>query len=172
MNTNYVYKKVGSVKFGLLSPKQIKQMSFVKVVTPELYDREGYPVDGGLMDLRMGVIDPGLRCKTCGLKLKECPGHFGYIELARPVIHIKFVPLILNLLRCTDRETGRILIPDEKIDQYKEELAAAEEEGGLDARRAKIKEIISGLKTITKSPHSKAKQYPITLEKPSTFYEN
>ncbi len=172
MNSNYVYKKVDSVVFGLLSPKQIKQMSFVKVVTPELYDREGYPVDGGLMDLRMGVIDPGLRCKTCGLKLKECPGHFGYIELARPVIHIKFIPLILTLLRCTDRETGRILIPDEKIEFYREELAKAELEGGLDARRAKIKEIIASLKTISKSPHSGSKQYPITLEKPSTFYEN
>lgn len=170
--TNYVYKKVDSVTFGLLSPKMIRQMSFVKVVTPELYDREGYPVDGGLMDLRMGVIDPGLRCKTCGLKLKECPGHFGYIELARPVVHIKFVPLILTLLRCTDRETGRILIPDEKIPQYNLDLAQAELEGGLDGRRAKIKEIISSLKTITKSPHSKAKQFPIELEKPSTFIEN
>ena len=58
----FIYKKVDSVTFGLLSPKMIKQMSFAKVVTPELYDREGYPVDGGLMDLRMGVIDPGLKC--------------------------------------------------------------------------------------------------------------
>ncbi|MFT4312822.1 MAG: DNA-directed RNA polymerase subunit A' [Candidatus Woesearchaeota archaeon] len=172
MNSKLVYKKVDNVVFGLLSPKQIKQMSFVKVVTPELYDREGYPVDGGLMDLRMGVIDPGLRCKTCGLKLKECPGHFGYIELARPVVHIKFIPLILTLLRCTDRETGRVLIPDEKIEMYKDELAKVELEGGLDARRAKIKEIIASLKTVSKSPHSGAKQYPITLEKPSTFYEN
>jgi DNA-directed RNA polymerase subunit A' len=63
-------------------------MSSAKIVTPELYDKEGYPVDGGLMDVRLGVIDPGLKCKTCGLKLKECPGHFGYIELARPVLHI------------------------------------------------------------------------------------
>ncbi|MFT4312513.1 MAG: DNA-directed RNA polymerase subunit A' [Candidatus Woesearchaeota archaeon] len=171
-SSNYVYKKVDSVVFGLLSPKMIKQMSFVKVVTPELYDREGYPVDGGLMDLRMGVIDPGLRCKTCGLKLKECPGHFGYIELARPVIHVKFVPLILNLLRCTDHETGRILIPDEKITEYAKALDKAELEGGLDARRAMIKEIIASLKTIKKSPHSKAKQKSITLEKPTTFLED
>ena len=63
----------------------------MKIVTPELYDREGYPVDGGLMDIRLGVIDPGLRCKTCGGKIKECLGHFGHIELARPVIHINFV---------------------------------------------------------------------------------
>ena len=67
----YVYKKVKSIVFSILSPKLIKKMASAKVVTPELYDKEGYPVDGGLMDIRLGVIDPGLRCKTCGSKLKE-----------------------------------------------------------------------------------------------------
>ncbi len=172
MEDKFNYKKVGSITFGLLSPKQIKKMAFAKVVTPELYDREGYPVDGGLMDLRMGVIDPGLKCKTCGLRLKECPGHFGYIELARPVMHIKFVPIVLNLLRSTCNETGRVLIPEDKIETYKEELNKVELESGIDGRRKKIKEIIADLKTITKSPWSKKKQYPISLEKPSTFIEN
>ena len=72
MNRSHAYKKVERITFGLLSPKMIKKMSVAKVVTPELYDREGYPVDGGLMDIRLGVIDPGLRCKTCSGKLKEC----------------------------------------------------------------------------------------------------
>ena len=83
-------------------------MASAKIVTPELYDKEGYPVDGGLMDIRLGVIDPGLRCKTCGSKLKECIGHFGHIELARPIIHVKFTPLILNLLKSTCRDCGRV----------------------------------------------------------------
>ena len=91
MEGEYVYKKVDSIVFGVFSPKQIHKMAAVKIVTPELYDKEGYPVDGGLMDVRLGVIDPGLRCKTCGGKLKECTGHFGYIELARPIIHFKFI---------------------------------------------------------------------------------
>ncbi len=60
----YVFKKVSNVVFGVLGPKMIKKMAAAKVVTPELYDKEGYPVDGGLMDVRLGVIDPGLRCKT------------------------------------------------------------------------------------------------------------
>ncbi|MCG2719552.1 MAG: hypothetical protein L6266_02325, partial [Nanoarchaeota archaeon] len=68
----YTYKKIDRITFSLLSPKMIKKMAAAKVVTPELYDREGYPVDGGLMDIRLGVIDPGLRCKTCSGKLKEC----------------------------------------------------------------------------------------------------
>src|SRR3989338_3916398 len=114
----YVYKKVGSIIFGMLSPDNIKKMAATKLVTPELYDKEGYPVDGGLMDTHLGIIDPGLRCKTCAGKLKECPGHFGYIELARPIIHIKYAPLILNVLRGTCKVCNRILIKEEAIKRY------------------------------------------------------
>lgn len=168
----YVHKKVDRIEFGFMSPKAIKEMASAKIVTPELYDKEGYPVDGGLMDIRLGVIDPGLKCKTCGGKLKECPGHFGYIELARPVIHIKFVSLIYDLVRCTCRDCGRILIPKQKIDKALDDLDSAELEGGLIARRDKIKEMIVEMKTINQCPHCKAKQFKITLEKPSTFLED
>ena len=93
----YIHKQVKSINFGVLSPKMIMKMASAKVVTPELYDKEGYPVDGGLMDIRLGVIDPGLSCKTCGSKLKECIGHFGYIELARPIVHINYVKVVLDV---------------------------------------------------------------------------
>ena len=29
----------------------------------------------------MGVIDPGLRCKTCAGRAGECPGHFGHVAI-------------------------------------------------------------------------------------------
>ena len=168
----YIYKQVRSITFSVLSPKMIKKMASAKIVTPELYDKEGYPVDGGLMDIRLGVIDPGLRCKTCGSKLKECIGHFGYIELARPIIHVKFINIIVTLLKCACRECGRILIPDNKISKFKEVLDQVEKESGIEERRQKVREIISGLKTINKCPHCKAKQKKITLEKPTTFLED
>jgi len=168
----YVFKKVDKMVFGLLSPKMIKQMASAKIVTPELYDKEGYPVDGGLMDTRLGIIDPGLKCKTCGSKLKECSGHFGYIELARPIIHIKFVKIVMSLLRGTCRDCGRILIPKNKIDKYKKELDKIEDEMGMEGRRAKIKDIITNLRTISKCPWCKAKQQKVTLEKPTTFLES
>ncbi len=168
----FTYKKVDRIIFGMLSPKMIKKMASAKVVTPELYDKEGYPVDGGLMDIRLGVIDPGLKCKTCGSKLKECIGHFGYIELARPIIHIKFVGLILTLLRCTCRDCGKILIPKNKVDKYAEELDQVEEMMGLEERRRRIKSIIASLKTVSKCPHCKARQFKVAVEKPYTFIEN
>ena len=61
-----IYKKIDEIDFSMQSPDFIKETSSAKIVTAELYEREGYPVDGGLMDVRLGVIDPGLRCKTCG----------------------------------------------------------------------------------------------------------
>jgi len=169
---HYVFKQVAKVSFGVLDPKMIKKMASAKVVTPELYDKEGYPVDGGLMDVRLGVIDPGLRCKTCGSKLKECIGHFGYIELARPVMHIKFISVIYNLLRCSCRECGRVLIPKDKIAKAKAALDKVEQEEGVEVRRAAVKTLIASLKTVSKCPHCKAKQFKISLEKPSTFIED
>ena len=167
----YIFKNVKNIVFGVLSPKLIKKMASAKIVTPELYDKEGYPVDGGLMDIRLGVIDPGLKCKTCGSKLKECVGHFGYIELARPIVHVKFVPLILNLLRSTCRDCGRVLIPKAKITRYLQVLKEIEDEKGLESRREKIKEIISATKANNKCPHCNARQQKISLEKPTTYVE-
>ncbi len=169
---DFIFKKVGSITFGIMSPKFIKGTASAKIVTPELYDKEGYPVDGGLMDVRLGVIDPGLKCKTCGLKLKECPGHFGYIELARPAIHIKFIELGLDLLRLTCRECARILLPDEKISDLHGELATISQYGTDAERRNYLKEVVAGLKTITKCPHCLAKQLKVKLEKPTTFMED
>jgi|TARA_B100001971_G_C18260680_1_gene586544 DNA-directed RNA polymerase subunit A' len=168
----YVSKKVKSIVFSVFSPKMMKKLASAKIVTPELYDKEGYPVDGGLMDIRLGVIDPGLKCKTCGSKLKECIGHFGYIELARPVIHIKFTNIVLNMLRCTCRACGRILVPNNKIETIKEKLDGVEKEKGIEERRKTIKNIISATKTVNKCPYCKARQYKVTLDKPTTFIEN
>ena len=52
-------------------------------------DETGHkPKMGGLADPRLGTIDRNFKCQTCGEGMAECPGHFGHIELARPVFHI------------------------------------------------------------------------------------
>ncbi len=168
----YVYKKVGAIVFGLFSPKQIKKMAAAKIVTPELYDKEGYPVDGGLMDVRLGVIDPGLKCKTCGGKLKECIGHFGYIEIARPVIHIKYMPAIYRVLKSTCRICSRILAQDQDVVPYINSLDQIEKEKGIEAKKRTIKKFLADIKGTKKCPHCKEKQYDIKIEKPTSFFEN
>jgi DNA-directed RNA polymerase II subunit RPB1 len=46
------------------------------------------PRTKGLNDPRLGTIDRQWNCETCEEGQKECPGHFGHIELATPVFHI------------------------------------------------------------------------------------
>ena len=170
MEDIHIYKKVGKIKFRLYSPANIKKMAVAKVVTPELYDKEGYPVDGGLMDVRLGVIDPGLRCKTCGGRLKQCLGHFGYIELARPVIHIKYIDVILDIIRGTCKDCSHLLYPADKIAQLQEELEPLSDEERIKCARAKG--LLKLLRNIKKCPHCRAKQDTIKLEKPLTVMED
>lgn len=172
MNDEPVFSYVNKIQFSFMSPKMVKEIAKAKVVTPELYDKEGYPVDGGLMDVRLGVIDPGLRCKTDGQRLKDSLGHFGFIELARPVIHISFVKLVLDLLRCTCRSCGGILIPKPQVTRHREELDRIGETLGSNERRNRIAEIVAELRTVNKCPHCAAKQKKITIEKPSTYLED
>ena len=113
-----VRKKIRKLNFGLIGPEQIKKLSAAKIVTPELYDIDGYPVDGGLMDLRLGAVDPGVRCRTCGGRIKECLGHPGSIDLARSVIHLKYIPLIEMCLRCFCKDCGKLMLADKDFEKY------------------------------------------------------
>ncbi len=171
MKPTFISKKIGAIRFGILSPKMIKQMAAAKIVTPELYDREGYPVDGGLMDTRLGVIDPGLVCRTDGLRLKDSLGHYGYIELARPVVHIKFIRKIYDFLRCTCKNCGRVLIPEEKIEKEIQVIQQVGEEQNVDAQARKVRDVVKKFTGKGKCPHCSTKQEKIRLEKPYSFYE-
>ena len=104
-------KKIKALQFAFLSPDEVRRMSAVKIITADTYDDDGYPIEMGLMDLHLGVIEPNLRCRTCGGRVNECPGHFGIIELAMPVIHVGYAKEIKRLLQGTCRACGRKL-PD------------------------------------------------------------
>ena len=114
-----IRKQVESLQFTLLGPEEIKKISKAKIITPELYDVDGYPVDGGLMDLRLGAIDPGVRCRTCGGRLKECIGHPGSIEIARPILHIKYIHVVELFLRCFCSECHKLMIKEKDLIKYK-----------------------------------------------------
>ena len=101
--------------------------------------KNGIPIYGSLADTRMGTNDLYNICKTCecthariGSKMDDCPGmlrselfsniiyynslllgHFGHIELFRPVFHSGFLNEILRILRCVCFQCSRLLL-DEK----------------------------------------------------------
>ncbi len=148
-----IRKKIGQIKFSLISPDKIKKLSAAKIVTPELYDIDGYPVDGGLMDLRLGAIDPGVRCRTCGGRIKECLGHPGSIDLARAVMHLKYIPLIEMGLRCFCHDCGKLLLADKDMEKYPTASARA--------KRAKDGK---------KCPHCGVLHEKVKIDKPTSVY--
>ncbi|MEM3437404.1 MAG: hypothetical protein QXP55_02555, partial [Nitrososphaerales archaeon] len=87
-------KTIGSIKFAVFPPSEIRRYSVAEITAPETYDEDGMPVQGGLMDSRLGTLEPGQKCATCGNTTARCPGHFGHIELAEPVLHIAFIDII------------------------------------------------------------------------------
>ena len=163
-------KVVGGIKFGILSPEMIRNMSVTAIVTSEVYDENGLPVEGGVMDPRLGVIEPGQRCATCGNTLARCPGHFGHLELARPVIHIGFVKHIYDLMRATCRKCGRLKLPQEEIDRYLDLYNRLKDRWPQLAKSLSDYVKRKAIKA-SKCPHCGEPQYKIRLEKPTTFIE-
>jgi DNA-directed RNA polymerase subunit A' len=165
---------IKQIKFGIFTQEQIKKLSVAKLTVPDTYNEDGYPIDGGLLDQRLGVIDPGLVCKTCGGRAKTCPGHFGHIELVRPVIHSEFGKIISMLLQATCQKCHRILLNNEQIEVFKEEIAkeiaaenpAPENEGEKHAEQDMLKR----LKSVKKCPHCQTVQEKLKFSMPTYFY--
>jgi DNA-directed RNA polymerase II subunit RPB1 len=64
-----------------------KAMSVVKIEFPETYEG-GRPKWNGLLDPRLGTVDRNQKCLTCQENMNDCSGHFGHLELVKPVFHI------------------------------------------------------------------------------------
>jgi DNA-directed RNA polymerase subunit A' len=167
-----VAKMIDRIRFSLFSPEMIRKLSAAKITVPDTYNDDSYPIDGGLVDPRMGVIDPGLRCKTCGGKLRSCPGHFAHIELVRPVVHPEFAKVIYYVLKNTCPSCHRLL-SDAKKEELEEVVVNETPEPILSSIQvaaessAKSKE-----KRKASCPHCRHKLPEIKLLKPTTFYKD
>jgi DNA-directed RNA polymerase II subunit RPB1 len=105
-------KNVEGVQFSISSPKDIRTHSVVEITKYETYDKD-IPVVKGLFDIRMGVTDRDMVCATCNQKNTCCPGHFGHIELVKPVLNYHFIQTILKLLKCVCFKCSKLLIDKE-----------------------------------------------------------
>jgi len=151
-------ESIDSIRFASLSPAQIKHISVAKLIVPDTYNEDGYPIDGGLMDQRLGVIDPGLKCKTCGGRYKTCPGHFGHIELIRPVIHILFAKAIYQILQTTCDQCHRILLSENQANAL--------------PSKSRLEEALKKARNVKKCPYCEVLKQKLKFERPTTFYLN
>ncbi len=164
-------KLIDSIDFGMMSHEDIRKLSVTKIITADTYDEDGYPIERGLMDSRLGVVDPGLRCRTCGARAGECIGHFGHIELTRPVINVGYVDMIYGCLRatCRNKKCGRIPLSEPKLEEFRKQIETARKEGREWWEIST--QVIRSASLVDKCPHCGEKQLTIKFEKPTTFNE-
>jgi len=103
---------VVGIQFGIFSPDEIEKRSVVEITNSGTYDGNE-PRIGGLFDPRMGILDNGKTCRSCGQTNHGCPGHFAHYKLARPVYFIQFFPYILNVLNCICVRCSKLLVDKE-----------------------------------------------------------
>ena len=108
-------RKVRRVQFGILGPEELKRTSVCAITTDRTFEN-GRPVAGGLMDNALGAIDRGLPCGSCGMDEQECPGHFGHLELCKPMYHVSFINTVLKTLRCVCFSCSVILGDEPPVD--------------------------------------------------------
>uniref|UniRef100_A0A7S3A9H3 DNA-directed RNA polymerase subunit n=1 Tax=Rhodosorus marinus TaxID=101924 RepID=A0A7S3A9H3_9RHOD len=103
-------RKVKRVQFGILGPDELKRRSVAEIKSEISFER-GKPRREGPMDQRLGAIGRDFPCLTCYCNEKNCPGHFGHIELVKPMYNIGFMSVTLSVLRSVCFFCSRLLIP-------------------------------------------------------------
>jgi DNA-directed RNA polymerase beta' subunit len=80
---------------------------------PDKFDSSGLAVTAGLMDARLGVPPrASYLCGTCGGDDQTCPGHFGSIQLEKPVFHCGMLTILQKILSCCCHGCGKIMADD------------------------------------------------------------
>jgi DNA-directed RNA polymerase subunit A' len=163
-------KILDGIRFSIWSPVEVRKFSVTEVTAPETYDEDGMPVQGGLMDNRLGTLEPGQKCATCGNTSARCPGHFGHIELAEPVLHIAFIDDIHKLLLITCRSCNRIKLNNDELEKYKNLRDSKAAYAVITLENVKD-EIIEKAKKVKVCPHCQKEQYDLIFTKPTIFVE-
>lgn len=106
--------QIGEVVVRLLSPEEIYAFSVCEVKYEKIRkndDNTETPADP-----RLGTLDE-TPCKTCGCEFRDCPGHFGHIVLATPIIHPldRFPIITAELLSCFCSNCCRLLVTREML---------------------------------------------------------
>jgi DNA-directed RNA polymerase beta' subunit len=94
--------RMKSMVLSLLQEEEILRGSVVHVFNPDKPYSSGpehSPIPHAMNDTRMGVIEHGLVCGTCGGDASSCPGHFGHVMLNIAVFSPAFMKLALQVLK-------------------------------------------------------------------------
>ena len=106
-------QNIEAIEFSILGNRELLRISAIQepegISIPEAYDNQE-PRRGGVVDTRMGVIDKHTPCATCGLGPEKCPGHFGHIELSKPIFHWGYIDWLKKILSCVCIRCSKLLV--------------------------------------------------------------
>ena len=163
-------KSIDAIRFSVWSPAETRKYSVAEITAPETYDEDGLPVQGGLMDGRLGTLEPGQKCLTCGNMMARCPGHFGHVELAEPVLHIAFIDNIHKLLLCTCSKCHRLLVEQDDLDELSR-VRNREAAYTIVSQKRIPEQILEKAKKARECPHCGKEKYELVFTKPTIFIE-
>ena len=163
-------KAIDGIRFSVWSPSEIRRYSVAEITAPETYDEDGLSVQGGLMDGRLGTLEAGQKCLTCGNTAARCPGHFGHLELAEPVLHIAFIDNIHKLLTSTCRSCSRLKVPQEELEEFTR-VKKREAAYTIISQKRIPEQILEKARKAKTCPHCGKEQYELIFTKPTIFVE-
>jgi DNA-directed RNA polymerase II subunit RPB1 len=146
--------KIIGIQFSMLSPEEIRKNSVVEVVSRD--------ANGGLFDVKMGVLEKGMFCPTDGLTYMDTPGYFGHMELAMPVLLVQHLKDIMKVCKVICYKCSKLMInktkyahllkmsPEERwpiISNHKVTRCGQETEDGCGCKQPKYK--VDGFAAIT-----------------------
>jgi DNA-directed RNA polymerase beta' subunit len=103
------FRDLESLQFGIYSSDEIIKNSVCEVNSVKLTG------PNSVYDERMGIIDSGRACPTCGMNESKCIGHFGHIPLNIDVFHPLFHKFIMLILKCVCYKCSRVLLSREQL---------------------------------------------------------
>lgn len=103
------YTQITNINFGVLSSEEIAKNAVCMVTNEDISGPES------VYDPRMGVIENGKTCPSCGGTNKTCPGHYGAIKLKRPIFHPMFYRNIVSFLNMFCSNCSRLYVSKEHL---------------------------------------------------------
>ena len=153
-------KAIAAVQFGTMSPAEMMRLATIQVCSRELYKMPTRsPAPYSSIDTRLGISQKSEACGTCGKKLQDCAGHFGFIKLELPVYHIGFFKAVVEIVQNICKSCSRVLLGPVERKGY---LRLMRNPGTDALRKVKIRKRISeACKKVTCCPWCGALNGPV-----------
>lgn len=113
-------------------------------------------------DPELGSAGPNQICARCHRSNYGCPGHFGYIELAVPIIHPLFTNVVFDVLRSICIHCGKPIFDEEYINAAFRNLSGYNRLRQIAASDGKNKICSNPECTRTKNPNFLFNKYETT----------